>query len=290
MNVESLTLVIPVYNSSSILPSLIERLAAVFQVIDVPVELILVNDGSQDGSWSVIEDLAQRFSWLLGVDLIGNFGQHHALFCGILLAKHEIIVTLDDDLQHPPEEIPKLLDALLPGVDVVYGVAMQRRHAVWRIAASRIMEFIVRLQAPNNQYRFSSFRAFRASVFSYSSDIDIRRVTIDGILAMSTTKFATVPVQHHKRLVGESNYDFRRLLELAFNYIASFGLIPKPLVSSEKRLIATSAGRCLCSLYLSQVIAKTTVANSAEGPNGYINMNRPANCRACEKCGNRCTA
>src|SRR5438128_12372377 len=105
---QAVSVVIPVYNSEASLPILIQRLDRVLAQRHAPFEGVLVNDGSRDRSWPVIQELATRFPWVRGVNLIRNFGQHNALLCGIRLARHAVIVTMDDDLQHPPEEICKL--------------------------------------------------------------------------------------------------------------------------------------------------------------------------------------
>src|SRR4051794_17000701 len=121
MNQPSLSVVVPVYNSQNSLRILASRLQTVLDAHTSAYEVILVNDGSQDQSWEVIRELASRYSWIRGIDLTRNFGQHNALLCGIRSCRNDIIVTLDDDLQNPPEEIPKLLNRLAEGFDVVYG-------------------------------------------------------------------------------------------------------------------------------------------------------------------------
>src|SRR2546423_327787 len=108
----SLSVVIPAYKSAEILPELAARLAAVLgqeALADDENELILVNDGSPDGTWSVICRLAAEYPWVRGINLMRNYGQHNALLCGIRAARGVITVTMDDDLQHPPEEIPRLI-------------------------------------------------------------------------------------------------------------------------------------------------------------------------------------
>ncbi len=116
---QSITVVVPVYNSQDILPELVHRLEAVLSSLVAVYEVVFVNDGSQDSSWEVICQLAKDYPWVRRINLMRNYGQHNAVLCGIRAAKHEVIVTMDDDLQNPPEEIPKLLDKLVEGYDVV---------------------------------------------------------------------------------------------------------------------------------------------------------------------------
>lgn len=117
----SISVVVPVYNSEDSLSELTARLEKVLSVSCTRFEVILVNDGSRDHSWDVVCQLAKAHDWVHGVSLMRNYGQHNALLYGIRMAKNEIIVTMDDDLQNPPEEIPKLLSKLSEGYHVVYG-------------------------------------------------------------------------------------------------------------------------------------------------------------------------
>ena len=132
------SVVIPVYNSSTVLSALVDRLKPVLASHFDTYELILVNDGSSDESWQVIRTLVTKHSWIRGINLMRNYGQHNALLCGIRAVRHEIIVTMDDDLQHPPEEIPKLLQKLNEGYDVVYGTPKQEQHGFLLDIASQL--------------------------------------------------------------------------------------------------------------------------------------------------------
>src|SRR3990172_6882783 len=132
------SVIIPVYNSADILQDLLLRLELVVKELGTPCELVLVNDGSQDQSWAVVVEASRRLAWGRGINLMRNYGQHNALLCGIREARHDVIVTMDDDLQNPPEEIPKLMARLSDGDDVVYGTPERERHGFWRDMASRI--------------------------------------------------------------------------------------------------------------------------------------------------------
>ena len=117
----SISVVSPVYNGEASIAELCRRLSEILPQIATEYEIILVNDGSRDGSWETISELSSRFATVRGLNLMRNYGQHNALLCGIRAAKYDVIVTMDDDLQHPPEEIPRLLEQLEHGFDVVYG-------------------------------------------------------------------------------------------------------------------------------------------------------------------------
>ena len=117
----SISVVVPVYNSELTLPELVKRLQPVLAGLAREYELLLVNDGSRDQSWQVIQRIAAEHGWVRGINLMRNYGQHNALLCGIRAARFDTLVTMDDDLQHPPEEIHKLLAKLQEGFEMVYG-------------------------------------------------------------------------------------------------------------------------------------------------------------------------
>src|SRR5438094_1990124 len=137
----AVSVVVPVYNSQDLLPNLAKRLCLTLGNAARAFELVLVNDGSHDRSWDVIGDLAMIHPWLRGINLVRNYGQHNALLCGVRAARYEIAVTMDDDLQHPPEEIPKLLERLGADIDVVYGMPAQEQHGLWRDVATQVTKF-----------------------------------------------------------------------------------------------------------------------------------------------------
>src|SRR5437016_3049722 len=134
---DGISIVVPVYNSEASLPLLVERLMSILPSMAGEFEIILVNDGSRDGSWDVAAQLARSRHGVRAINLLRNFGQHNALLAGIRAAKFATTVTMDDDLQHPPEEIPKLLAALDAGADVVYGTPAALQHSFWRNFFSR---------------------------------------------------------------------------------------------------------------------------------------------------------
>ena len=134
----SISVVTPVYNGEASLGELCRRLAEVLPRISAEHEVILVNDGSRDRSWEMISDLCSRSPVVRGLNLMRNYGQHNALLCGIRAAKYGLVVTMDDDLQHPPEEIPRLLARLEEGFDVVYDTPKAEQHGLLRALASRI--------------------------------------------------------------------------------------------------------------------------------------------------------
>ncbi len=227
-----LSIVIPVYNSQEALPELVQRLEAVLPLAASTWELILVNDGSSDQSWQVIQSLQTGRAWLRGVDLMRNYGQHNALLCGIRLAHGAVIVTMDDDLQHPPEEIPRLLDKLQQGVDVVYGTPQQEQHGLWRDLASQITKLALQsAMGAATARQVSAFRAFRSQLRQAFHDYSNTYVSIDVLLTWGSNRFAAVPVRHQPRPYGKSNYTIKKLVRHAVNMITGFSVLPLRLAS-----------------------------------------------------------
>jgi undecaprenyl-phosphate 4-deoxy-4-formamido-L-arabinose transferase len=226
----ALSVVIPVFNAEQTLEPLV---AAVEKAIQPELlELILVNDGSRDGSWDVICQLASEKPWVRGVNLMRNFGQHNALLCGIRAARGEVIVTMDDDLQNPPEEIPAMLAKLREGHDVVYGTPLHETHGLVRDLASRITKLTLRhtmgaAVAPD----VSAFRAFRTHLRDAFERYGGPYVSIDVLLAWSTDRFSSVKVRHNPRTRGTSNYTWIMLTRHAVNMLTGFSTVPLRLSS-----------------------------------------------------------
>ncbi len=225
-------MIIPVYNSEGSLPLLVEKLAETLPVLSPAYEVILVNDGSSDGSWQVVESLAGQYRWVRGIDLMRNYGQHNALLCGIRQARYAITVTMDDDLQHPPEEIVKLLARLEEGADVVYGTPQQEQHGLWRDLASQMTKYVLQAGMGAEIARnISAFRAFRTDLRRAFERYDNHFVSIDVLLTWGTTRFAAVPVRHEPRTIGVSNYTFRKLLRHTLNMVTGFSTLPLQFAS-----------------------------------------------------------
>jgi glycosyltransferase involved in cell wall biosynthesis len=195
-------------------------------------ELILVDDGSRDGTWRVIEDLAREHGWVKGVPLMRNYGQHNALLCGIRLARYVLTVTMDDDLQHPPEEIPKLLEKLSDDKDVVYGTPSQEQHGLWRDVATQVTKIALQsaMGAPIAR-KAGAFRLFRTQLRDAFAGYDGPYVSIDVLLTWGTTRFTAIEVRHEPRRLGTSTYTFRKLVVHALNMITGFSTLPLQVAS-----------------------------------------------------------
>ncbi len=232
MTSNSLSIVIPVFNSEAILPVLVGDLRQVLTSLAAHYEVVLVNDCSTDGSWEVICQLAREYEWVRGLNLMRNYGQHNALLCGIRHAKYEVIITMDDDLQHPPEEISKLLEKLEEGHDVVYGTPLKEQHGFMRDIASVVTKLVLQnAMGAETARKVCAFRAFRARLRDAFVGYHGPFVSIDVLLTWATTRFTSVQVVHNPRRQGISNYTFSKLFTHAFNMMTGFTTLPLQVAS-----------------------------------------------------------
>lgn len=223
----TLSVVIPVYNSQDSLPPLVERLEEALKPICSDFEVVLVNDGSRDNSWPVITSLAAQYPFVRGINLMRNYGQHNAVLCGVRAARFELVVTMDDDLQHPPEEIVRLVKKLDEGYDVVYGSPQKMPHSFWRNVASRISKRTLAFVMNVGTIReISAFRVFRTDLRRAFETYQSPGVILDVLLSWGTSRFASLQVDEHPRSYGHSNYNFTRLAKQVFLILTGFSTMP----------------------------------------------------------------
>jgi len=250
-----LSIVVPVYNSASTICPLLERITKEIETITRSYEIILVDDGSRDDSWAVIQSLRANYAdHLVAVQLMRNYGQHNALMCGLGVARGVYVVTMDDDLQNPPEEIPKLLAHIKQhGLDLVYGCPSNRNHAAWRNLGSSIVWHFYRTVF-RNPVTPTPFRIMRHQLAHSVMFYDLNFTYLDGLLAWCTSRIAGVEVEHHARAQGNSGYSLGKLLGLALNLYTNFSLIPLQMVSGLGFVTAAS-GFLVGLYYLFQFLA-----------------------------------
>ena len=229
-----LSVVIPAYRSAEILPDLVRRLLAVLDGLHEASEVIVVEDGSPDkgATWEALLRLQRIYPGrLTAIQLMRNFGQHNALMCGLRLAQGRYVVTMDDDLQHPPEEIPKLIEAVRNNdFDLVYGRLDDKKHTPWRNAGStlinRFYQFTFKTNVSLSSFRIIHYQLAR-SVLTYH----LNYTFLDGLLAWNTQRIGDVSVKHEQRAAGRSGYNPLKLLALAINLFTNFSLLPLQCVS-----------------------------------------------------------
>ena len=229
---ESSSVVIPVYRTEAVLPELYRQLIHLLEKIGAQFEIVFIEDCGGDRSWEVIEDLALRDARVRGLKMGRNYGQHNAVLCGIRAARNDIIVTMDDDLQHPPDQIG--LPARRTSRRLRRRLRRTADRTAWILAGHRLAPHEVGVAEHNGRRecakreRLSSLSNHVAGrVRNYRSPA----VSIDVLLSWSTRAFGVVKVKHLRRFSGASNYTLGKLINYAFNLMTGFSTLPLRLVS-----------------------------------------------------------
>lgn len=259
-----ISVVVPVYRSVDTLGELHGRLCRVLEGVGEAFEVLFVEDGGMQDSWRVITELAAQDRRVRGIRLSRNYGQHNALLCGIRQAAGDCIVTMDDDLQHPPEELPRMLERLAQGFDVVYGTPRQARHGLLRNLATLVTK--IALQGAIGDVRahdVSAFRVFRSELRGAFENYRSPTVNIDVLLTWGTSRFSAVPVRHEARVRGESGYTLRMLARHALNMMTGFSVMPLHLASVVGFAVAIFGAGILAFVLLRWLIQGSEVPGFA---------------------------
>jgi undecaprenyl-phosphate 4-deoxy-4-formamido-L-arabinose transferase len=245
-----LSVVIPVYRSEQTLPRLMARLRHVLDNSGLEYEIIFIDDGSPDNAWNVLQSVQTADpGHVVAIQLMRNYGQHNAIMCGFRQARGRLIITMDDDLQNPPEEIPKLLEAMrTSNHDLVYASYDNKRHHRFRNLSSRIVNMFYRTVF-RTRVTVTAFRIMRRELMESILYYSLNFTFIDGLLAWNTNRVGTVPVDHQPRAEGRSGYSLGKLLLLAFNLFTNFSLLPLQFVTICGFFFAI-VGMGLAAMYL----------------------------------------
>jgi glycosyltransferase involved in cell wall biosynthesis len=203
------------------------------------MEIILVNDGSTDGSWAVLQSCARRHRNVRAIDLLKNYGQHSAILCGLRESSGEYVIIMDDDLQNPPEEIPKLIAKANEGHDLVFGRFRKKRHALYRRWGSILVGLVNRFifRKPKGLV-LSNFRILHRSVVGRVCAYRSIQPYIPGLSLLYATRPANVLVDHHERPVGSSNYNLVRITRLMMRILFAYSAFPLRLVATLGLLVS----------------------------------------------------
>ena len=226
------SVVIPVYNEEESLPRLIDRLRPVMDGLKRPYEVVFVDDGSRDRSLDLLKKTVDEWPKVKVVELTRNYGQHAAVFSGFSVSEGEIVVTMDADLQNPPEEIPKLLRAMEEGdYDVVGTVRRDRRDSLFRTLPSRVVNMVVRRMIKVDMKDWGCMlRAYRRDVVERMSACHEQSTFIPALAAYFAKRVTEIEVAHEERRAGVSHYSLRKLIDLQFDLVSSFSDFPLKLI------------------------------------------------------------
>ncbi len=239
VNQLKLSILIPVFNSANIVEKTVSDTMEVLNVMGQPFEILLINDGSRDHSWRVISKLAREQRAVRAFDLLKNYGQHTALFCGIQHARGKYILTMDDDYQTPPSEIPKLIDKIEEGYDVVFARFPQKKHSAFRNWGSRVIQRInEQVFNKPRDITFSNFRIFTREVAQGVATYKTLYPYISGLLTLFASKVSNVDAEHLPRLQGKSNYSLWKLGALAARLLFNYSAFPLRVLSGLGVIVA----------------------------------------------------
>lgn len=226
----NLSIVIPIYRGEVFIEPLVLRMRDALPRFANQYEVIFVNDGSPDSSWAMIEKMTRQYGWVRGICLRRNYGQHNATLCGIREARYEVTVTMDQDLQHPPEEIPSLLAKLEEGYDVVYGSPKKLPQGFIRnLLTANIKRILASVMGVSSVRNISAFRAFRTDLRDSFKNFQSPTLTLDVLLSWGTIRFTSVQVNIEQG--NHSNYSFASLVRVAVLILTGYSTMPLRLAS-----------------------------------------------------------
>jgi glycosyltransferase involved in cell wall biosynthesis len=228
------SLIIPAYKSAGFIDKTIEAVLAATSAHQLDIEIILVNDGSPDNTWHVIKSLAANDARIRAVNLLKNYGQHNAVLCGMSVAKGEYLITLDDDLQNPPDQIIHLIRKAQEGDhDLVFGKFLEKKHSFVRRLGSKVIGYLNgKIFDKPEHITLSNFRIIRRDLAERVLNHKTAHPYIPGMLLLYAASIANVDVQHQERLDGVSNYTLSKIIALTSRLLINYSSYPLRLLST----------------------------------------------------------
>ena len=263
MSTPKLSVVIPVYNEEAVLPTLFARLYPALDALQISYEIVYVNDGSKDKSVALLRQQFQLRPHETRVVLFhANFGQHSAVMAGLAYARGEYVVTLDADLQNPPEEIGKLVAKLDEGFDYVGTIRQQRQDSLWRRtlskAINKIREWITPVRITDQG---CMMRGYARSVVTALNQTREVNTFIPALASLYAMRAIEVPIAHEERFAGRSKYSLYSLIRLNFDLITGFSVVPLQLFSMIGMLVALMSAM----LFVVLIVRRIFIGSEAEG-------------------------
>ena len=253
----SLSVVIPIYNDQEVIAELLRRLTAVLEIIVSDYEIILIDDGSRDNSWAIMNEERKHREHLRIARLSRNFGQQNAIAAGLSLTTKELIVLMDSDLQDRPEDIPVLIDALLADPEATMAIAQweERKDSRMKKAVSRLFQIVSnRITDIHQMPRLGIFRVMKKSVVDELRNFPERTATAVSLLYFIGHKYVAVPLKRDARFAGSSGYNLRKMLALTFARIFSFSMFPIRMVTYMGALLCIGSMLAACGLIIYKLV------------------------------------
>jgi undecaprenyl-phosphate 4-deoxy-4-formamido-L-arabinose transferase len=263
LNYPKLSVVVPVYNEEAVLPTLFGRLYPALDALKVPFEIVFVNDGSKDRSIALLrQQFSLRPKETRVVMFHANFGQHSAVMAGLAYARGDYVVTLDADLQNPPEEIGKLVDMLDQGYDYVGTIRQQRQDSLWRRTFSKVInkirEWITPVRITDQGCMMRGYARSVVTALNQTREVNTFIPALASLYAMNPIE---VPIGHEERFAGRSKYSMYSLIRLNFDLITGFSVVPLQLFSMAGMSVAILSALFVLYLFVRRLI----VGPEAEG-------------------------
>ena len=253
----SLSVVVPIYNDQEVIAELLRRLTAVLESIVKEYEIILVDDGSRDSSWEIMNAERAQREHLRIARLSRNFGQQNAIAAGLSLTTKDLIVLMDSDLQDRPEDIPTLIDALLTDKEATMAIAQweERKDSRMKIAVSRLFQHVSnRITDIHTMPRLGIFRVMKKSVVEELRRFPEKTATAVSLLYFIGHKYVAVPLKRDARFAGKSGYNLRKMLALTFARIFSFSMFPIRMVTYMGALLCIGSMLAACGLIIYKMV------------------------------------
>lgn len=249
------SIVIPVYNSSLFIENTLKEVTKAMDDTKLFYEIVLVNDGSNDDSWKIINNFAKKNKFVTAINLLKNYGQHIAVFCGLKNARGDYVITIDDDLQNPPQEIIKLINKAKFGYDLVIGSFDQKKHSLFRRLGSFVINSINRrIFDISDDLKLTNFRLIRKDVVSRMINYNTSYPYITGLSLLMSGYRCNVSVKHDVRKFGKSNYNLKKLLKLVFEILFNYSSVPMKFVSTIGITVSGFSFITGCYFFISALI------------------------------------
>jgi len=221
------SIIIPVYNSEDIVLKTVDRVIGCFAKWNLQLEILLINDGSTDESWTQLEKLSSKYINVRSFDLLRNYGQHTAVLCGIKNATGDYLITMDDDLQNPPEEVIKLIKEIEKGYDLVFGKFPVKKHKRYRRFGTVLVNYLnAKIFKKPKDITLTNFRIFTKKVGQRVAAHRTYHPYIPGLLLMYSGKISNALTEHAPREIGQSNYSLFRILKLVSRLLFNYSSYP----------------------------------------------------------------
>jgi len=226
------SVVIPVFNSEKTVAATVDKTISFFNKNNYNFEIILINDGSLDDSWNILKSISEKYSNVISINLFKNVGQHFAIYEGFKFCKGDFVITIDDDLQNDPQELKNLIDKSAENYDVIFGKFKKKNHGFVRSLGSIFVNFLInKIFLKSKKIKVSNVKLISKKVIQRIINHNPQEPYINGLVLLFSKSVANVEINHDKRKIGKSNYNFYKIKKLLFTILFNYSSYPYKLIS-----------------------------------------------------------